>query len=231
MTHRVTIKDLPKTERPYEKCILLGAKYLSDAELLAVILRTGSKNSDAIHIAQNLLNYSTEYPGLLVIHHLTAQELMQLDGIGQVKAVQLLCLSELTKRMSRATRKEGIRLLSPDAVANYYMEDMRHLTTEQIRLIMIDSKSKIINDMIVSKGTVNSSLLNPREIYLNALRYGAVNIILIHNHPSGDPTPSSEDLVATRRMKEAGQIIGIKLMDHIIIGDNKYVSLKEKGLL
>ena len=112
----------------------------------------------------------------------------------------------------------------------YYMQDLRHLTIEKIILIMMDSKSRLIKDMTISSGTVNASILAPREIFVNALKYEAVNIIILHNHPSGDPTPSNDDIYSTKRIKEAGNLIGIKLMDHIIIGDNRYVSLKERGL-
>lgn len=231
MNQQFSLKDLPISERPHEKFISKGVHSLSDAELLAVILRTGSKSRDVITLANQILTLSKEYPGLLILNHLTMNELTSLDGIGTVKAIQVLCIAELTKRMTKATREDGVRLLSPDAVASYYMEDMRHLTTEQILLIMIDSKSKILAEKIISSGTVNASILAPREIFINALKNGAVNIILLHNHPSGDPTPSVEDITTTKRVKEAGSLIGIKLMDHIIIGDNKYVSLKERGLL
>lgn len=226
-----SIKLIPVTERPYEKCITSGVDSLSDVELLAAILRTGTKSKSVLSLSNQILSYSKEYTGLLVLNHLSVNDLMTIDGIGKVKAVQIQCIAELAKRMSKATREKGIRLLSPDTVASYYMEDMRHLTTEQIKLIMVDSKSKILADKIVSKGTVNASILAPREIFITALNNGAVNIILLHNHPSGDPTPSSEDIRTTTRIKEAGKLIGIGLMDHIIIGDNKYVSLKEKGLL
>ncbi|MDO5293856.1 MAG: DNA repair protein RadC [bacterium] len=226
-----SMKDLPTCERPYEKFLSHGAASLSDAELLAVILRTGTKSMNVIDVANEILSYSSEFPGLLVLHHISLKELTNVSGIGTVKAIQILCIAELNKRMTKAKRKDGVRLLSPETVASYYMEDMRHLTTEQILLVMIDSKSKIIKEDIISTGTVNASILAPREIFIKALSFGAVNIILLHNHPSGDPTPSTEDIKTTNRIKEAGSIIGIKLMDHIIIGDNKYISLKEIGLL
>lgn len=231
MKQRSTMKQIPISERPYEKFLSKGVQTLSDAELLAVILRTGSKSQDVVSLANTILRSIGEYPGLLVLHHLSMKELMEIDGIGTVKAIQILCIVELSRRMTKATREDGVHLLSPDAVASYYMEDMRHLATEQILLVMIDSKSKILAEKIISSGTVNASILAPREIFIHALKQGAVNIILLHNHPSGDPTPSVEDVSTTRRVKEAGLLIGIKLMDHIIIGDNKYVSLKEKGLL
>lgn len=232
MNHNhITMKELPDSERPYEKCERKGVSFLSDTELLAVIIRTGTKTEDAVTLAHRIMNFSKYNKGLNGINYLSQKELMSIKGIGRVKAIQLKCITELSKRMARQSRSEGICLTSPTSVAEYYMQDMRHLTTEQILLIMIDSKSRILNDMIISSGTVNSSILAPREIYLNALKYDAVSIILVHNHPSGDPTPSAEDINTTERMKDAGNLIGIKLMDHIIIGDNRYISLKEKGLL
>lgn len=226
-----TVKELPLTERPYEKCEKSGPGALSDAELLAVIIRTGSLNERAVDVAAGVLNYSNTHTGLIGLNHLTLKELMSVKGIGRVKAIQLLCVAELTKRMAKATNEDRLHFLNPQSIADYYMQDMRHLSMEKILLVMLDSKSKFLKDIIISSGTVSSSLLSPREIFLLALKYEAVNIILIHNHPSGDPTPSKEDINTTRRMKEAGNLIGIKLMDHIIIGDNKYISLGEQGYL
>jgi DNA repair protein RadC len=227
----LTVKELPLSERPYEKCEKYGPNSLSDAELLATILRTGSKSQRVMDVARNILNYSKVYKGLIGINYLSLHELMSIKGIGKVKAIQIQCIAELTKRMAKATNEEGLKLLTPKAVANYYMQEMRHLSREEIYLVMLDSKSKILKDMVISTGTVNASLLAPREIFINALKYGAVNIILLHNHPSGDPTPSKEDINTTKRMQEAGNIVGIRLIDHIIIGDNRFISLKEQGML
>lgn len=227
----LTVKELPLLERPYEKCEKYGAGSLSDAELLAAIIKTGSKNVRSIDLAHHILNYSKANKGLIGLNYMSMNELMSVKGIGKVKAIQILCIAELTKRMAKATNQDGLRLLSPESVANYYMQDMRHMTREQILIVFIDSKSKVLNDMIISTGTVNASIVAPREIFLNALRHSATYIIMLHNHPSGDPTPSKEDINTTKRIKEAGILIGIKLMDHLIIGDNKYVSLKEQGIL
>lgn len=226
----LTVKDLPLSERPYEKCERFGAGLLSDAELLAVILRTGTKNLRSIDLAVNILNYSEAYPGLKGLNYLTMKELTKIKGIGRVKAIELLCVAELTKRMAKEIHRERLRLVTPKSVADYYMQDMRHLTREQVLLLLMDSKNKIIKDMIISEGTVNTSIMPTREIFVQALKLEAVNIILLHNHPSGDPTPSGEDIRVTKRMREAGDFVGITLMDHIIIGDNKYISLKEQGL-
>ncbi|HKL80420.1 MAG TPA: DNA repair protein RadC [Mobilitalea sp.] len=227
----LTVKELPLSERPYEKCEKYGTISLSDAELLAVILRTGTRNLRAIDLAVNILNYSETYPGLKGLNYLTMKELKSINGIGRVKAIELVCLTELTKRMSKEIHRESLKLVTPKSVADYYMQDMRHLIREQVLLLMLDSKSKLIKDMVISSGTVNASIMPSREVFIEALKQEAVNIILIHNHPSGDPSPSAEDLRVTKRMKEAGNLVGITLMDHIIIGDNKYISLKEQGLL
>lgn len=227
----LTVKELPVSERPYEKCERYGATALSDAELLAVIIRTGTKQQRAIDLAVNILNYSTAYPGLKGLNYFTIKELMKIRGIGRVKAIELLCLTELTRRMAKETLRESIRLTTPQSVADYYMQDMRHLTREQVILLMLDSKNKLMKDMVISEGTVNTSIMPTREIFVHAVKEGAVNIILLHNHPSGDPTPSAEDIRVSKKLTEAGNLIGISLMDHIIIGDNRYISLKEQGLI
>ena len=230
-TTHLTVKELPVSERPYEKCEMYGPQYLSDAELLAVILKTGSKGLRAIDLAVNVLNYSKSNPGLKGLNYLTKKELTKIKGIGRVKAIQLLCLTELTKRMAKEVHKDNLRFTTPQSIADYYMQDMRHLPREQVMLLMLDSKNKLIKDTVISSGSVNLSIVPVREILIQALKEDAVNMILVHNHPSGDPSPSSEDIRVTKRLKEAGDLIGITLMDHIIIGDNKYISLKEQGIL
>lgn len=226
----LSLKELPISERPYEKCEHFGAGLLSDAELLAVILRTGTKEQRVTDLAANILNYSKASPGLKGLNYLTLKELTKIKGIGRVKAIELLCVVELTKRMAKEIHRDSLRLITPQSVADYYMQDMRHLTREEVLLLMLDSKNKIIKDLVVSTGTINTSIMPTREIFIHALKYEAVNIIILHNHPSGDPSPSSEDIRVTKKLTEAGNLIGISLMDHIIIGDNRYISLKEQGL-
>lgn len=226
----MTTKELPLSEQPYEKCERLGAEALSDAELLAIIIKTGTRQECSIEVAQRLLSMDEAKPGLLFLHYATMQELMEISGIGRIKAIQLLAVAELGRRLSVAAMdKTSFR--SPKELAERYMSSMRHLLQEKVILIMMDSKCHILKEALVFKGTVNSSPLEAREIFLLALKHRAVFIILIHNHPSGDPNPSRADLNTTRRIKEAGDLLGIKLMDHIIIGDNEYISLKEKGFL
>ena len=231
MNHTYTMKQLLKEDRPYEKCLCYGAKSLSNAELIASILRTGTKGLNSLELARILLDSSCGDDGLLNIHHLTLDKLKSIKGIGTVKAVQILCLSELAKRLAKATAKEGLVFTLPSTIADYYMEEMRHQKQEFMKLLMLNTKSMLIGETDISKGTVNASLISPRELFIEALEKEAVSIILIHNHPSGDPTPSSQDILLTKRVKDAGSLIGIELLDHIIIGNNCYKSFAEEKLL
>ncbi len=226
-----TIKEKRKEERPYEKCMRLGTESLTDAELLAVIIRSGTNNRNSVELAEYILNRNgNSNDGILGINHVSIQELMKIKGIGMVKAIQIKCVAELSRRIHRERYKIMPELCSPDGIANYYMEDLRHLETEHLYLIMLNTKHRLLGDFELSKGTVNSSVFSPREALIEALRMGAVYMVLMHNHPSGDPTPSREDMATTRRMCEAGNLIGIPLIDHIIIGDNRYISLKRMGV-
>lgn len=231
MGQTITIKELQPDERPYEKCIQRGVSALTDAELLAVILRTGVKGESALDLARKILDIPSGEDGLLNIHSLTFERLKTIKGIGSVKAVQILCLSELAKRLGKASAKEGLVFSLPSTIAEYYMEDMRHLKQEHMKLLMLNTKSKLIGEAEISKGTVNASLVSPRELFIEALEKNAVSIILMHNHPSGDPMPSENDLLITKRVYEAGAIIGIDLLDHIIIGNNCYFSFAEMQLM
>lgn len=225
------MKELPEEERPYEKFYQKGVSSLTDAELLAIILRTGSRSQSALALARKVLGISKENPGLLGLNYLTAEELSRIDGIGRVKAAQLLCIAELSGRMAKTGKKKGPGFQNPEQIAGYYMQSMRFLTHEVLMLLLLNNKSMLIKDVTISIGTVNASVADPREIFIQALKYGAVFIILVHNHPSGDPSPSREDIRLTRQLLKAGTLVGIGLSDHIIIGDNRYVSLREQGYI
>lgn len=224
-----TIKEMYKEERPYEKCEQFGAENLTDAELLAVILRTGTRGENSLDLARALLHPDFGNPGLHNVHQWTFERLTGIRGIGKVKAIQILCLAELSKRMAKEAAVEGLDFSSPSAIARYYMEDMRHRNREVLKLLMLNTRSRLIGEMNISVGTVNMALVSPRELFVEAVRKNAVSIILLHNHPGGDPAPSREDVRVTRRVSEAGRLIGIELLDHIIIGNNCFISLKEKG--
>ncbi|MCI8318447.1 MAG: DNA repair protein RadC [Lachnospiraceae bacterium] len=225
-----TMKSIPKEERPYEKCLAHGAGVLSDAELLAVILRTGSKGESALELSRKVLAQHGEGSGLLGIYHMSISDLTRVKGLGKVKAIQLKCVAELSKRISRQTFSDGISFKDPAAVARYYMEEMRHQEQEILMLAMLNSKGLLIADQVISKGTVRAAMSSPREIFIEAVRHHAVSIILLHNHPSGIPDPSREDILMTRRVRDAGRLLGIELLDHIIIGDCQAVSMREQGI-
>ena len=224
------MKTLPELERPYEKCERLGAGSLSDAELLAVLLRTGSRGENVLDLSRRILYYAGE-DGILGIHHFTIERLKRMKGIGRVKAVQMVCISELAKRLAKARACEMLQFTCPASIAKYYMEDMRHERQEVMKLLMLNSKSRLIGESDISKGTVNASLITPRELFIEALQKNAVSIIILHNHPSGEPSPSREDRLITERIRQAGDLIGIELLDHIVIGNNCYISFSEQGLL
>lgn len=229
---RITMKHIPKEERPYERCLRLGPEALSDAELLAIIIRTGSKESNSLELAQKILALNYPKEGILGLLHHSLPELMKVKGIGRVKAAQLVCIGELSRRIWKAAASlKQQSFHDPREIADYYMEDLRHQQQEQIVVMLLNTKNVLIRDCFLSKGTVNASVISPREILIEALRYGAVSMVLVHNHPSGDSTPSRQDLLLTERVKEAGTIIGISLLDHVIIGDNEYISFRERGLL
>ena len=227
MSKNQTMKELPLSERPYEKCLTYGPEYLTDAELLAVVLRTGSRGVTSVELASELLRQCPYADGIPGLFHLSLARLQKIPGIGKVKAVQLKCICEISRRIARETSLRKLDVNSPATVANYYMETLRHEEQEMVFCMMLDGKGRYISDACIFRGTVNASLVSPRELFIPALEQHAVNIILVHNHPSGDPLPSEEDFAITNRLIEAGDLIGIHLLDHVIIGDNNFFSMKE----
>lgn len=225
------MKQLPVSEKPYEKCIQNGAGALSDAELLAVIIKTGTRHCTSLQLAIELLQLHPCYPGLIGLQHLGMQELLKVKGVGKVKAIQLLCAVELSKRLARQTKAQSCRLKCPDDAAHYFMEEMRCLETEHLYAAFLDASGRLLHYRIIFMGTIKTSVASPREILRLALQYDAAQYLVLHNHPSGDPEPSTEDVQMTRKLKKASDLIGIPLMDHIIIGDNQYISLNERGYL
>lgn len=218
-------------ELPYEKFEKRGAESLTDAELLAIILRSGSKDASALQIAREILRLRDEGKGLAALYHVSLKELKSIRGIGDVNAIKIKCIAELSKRISMANASECLKFQSPQTVADYYMEQMRHLEKEYCYVAFLNTKSGFIHDMCLSIGTINASIVSTREIFKEALRVNAAYVLLLHNHPSGDPTPSTEDIKLTRKVLEASLFLEIPLIDHIIIGDNTYTSFKEKKLL
>lgn len=213
---------------PYERFMKFGPEALTDAELLAILIRTGTTRHTPMNIAQMVLQQGSAYErGLGSLHHLTLQELEQIPGIGHVKAVRLKCIAELSNRISRAGMHPKRCLNSPSRIAGYYMEPLCHEEVEHILMLCLNSRYCLISEHELSRGTVNRALISPREVFLEALRDRAVYVVLIHNHPSGDPMPSGSDVGITRQVVSAGAILEIPLFDHIIIGDHRYYSFRE----
>ncbi|MBM7691923.1 DNA repair protein RadC [Peribacillus deserti] len=226
MTEKILIRDYPVEERPRERFIQEGAKALSNQELLALLLRTGTRNESVLQLSNRLL---TQFEGLRLLTDASLDEMMMLKGIGEAKAIQILAAVELGRRISNLCFDERYVIRSPEDCANYCMNDMRFLTQEHFVCLYLNTKNQILHKQTIFIGSLNASIVHPREVFKEAFRRSAASIICVHNHPSGDPTPSREDIEVTKRLSECGKIIGIDLLDHIIIGEKKYVSLKEKG--
>lgn len=224
---------LPGREmKPYEKFLANGPENLTDAELLAIILRTGTRNCSALQLAQQVLQESEcGRKGLLGLYHMSVEQFSGIRGIGPVKAVKLKCITELSRRIASTKAWEEIVFQKSGTVAAYYMEKLRHRSRECVILMLLDSKGHLIREVELSSGTVRMSLISPRDVFVEALKAEAVQMILIHNHPSGDPSPSREDVRITESLRALGEQMELPLIDHIIIGDRKYSSFKEKGLL
>ncbi|MBE5950213.1 MAG: JAB domain-containing protein [Lachnospiraceae bacterium] len=230
MRKNLTMKQLPPSERPYEKCETTGAESLSDKELLSVIIRTGTKTERADEVALRLLEYCGN-DGLQSLWNMKSEDLKDIPGIGRVKSIQILCICELAKRLARGKRLVGRKVSSPEDIIAYYNIHLKYQEKESLILLILDSKNRILSEEMLSIGTINTSIADPREIFYTALKKNAVSILLLHNHPSGDPTPSTEDILVTKRIKDAGALLGIPLYDHIIIGQNSYVSLRGEKYL
>ena len=221
-----------KAALPYERFMQSGAESLTEEELLAIIIRTGTGHTTPVEIARKVIALgSGQEQGLNSLYHVSVTDLMKIEGIGEVKAVKLKCIAELSRRMASACTRQKMSFLQPQTIALHYMEKMRHEEREIVLILSLNNRMQLLDEKILSIGTVNSSMLSAREVFIHALTHGAVNIMILHNHPAGDPTPSSADLIVTDKLKKAGLLLDINLIDHIIIGDHTYISFKEKKLL
>ena len=221
----VVIRDLPTGERPREKLLGYGVDSLSNRELLAIILRVGTRHQSALGLAVQVLAH---FGSLRELREARCEELQSIEGIGLAKAAQVLAALELGRRVQALVRVPAV-VQSPQDASDLVMEELRYLDREVMRLLILDTKHQVIATPIVSVGTLNASMVHPREIFKDCIRRSAAAVIVVHNHPSGDPSPSSDDIQVTKRLRRAGEILGIDVLDHIIIGDNRFVSLKEEG--
>lgn len=219
------IKDVPIMERPYEKLEMYGAEKLSNSELLAIIIKTGSKEESVISLAQKVLNLIETKENLRFLQEISLEEFMSIKGIGKVKAIQLKAVCELAKRMGQPLNFSKIVIRTPQDVANLVMDELRYEKKEEARVIILNIKNEIQRIVKIAQGGTNFAMIEPKEVLVDAIKIGAPKIILLHNHPSGDPTPSKADYAVTDRIYECTEIMGIKLLDHIIIGDGKFDSI------
>lgn len=228
MNNNFKLTDLPVNERPRERLLRYGAETLSNSELIAIILGNGTSKENILSISTRLLKLSGGLNGLL---NSKADELVKVNGIGRAKAVQLLALGELSKRFKSYKSGQNYKILNPKDASKLVMDELKVFDKEHLYVIMLNTKNVVIKISDVSVGSLNSSIVHPREVYNEPIVKHAASIIICHNHPSGDPEPSVEDINITKRLTECGKIIGIELLDHIIIGDGTYISLKEKGII
>jgi DNA repair protein RadC len=224
------IKEWPEDERPREKLLQRGPEALSEAELLALVLRTGdaASRASALDHARLLLQ---RFGSLRRLGSATVSELCAIKGIGPAKAAELLAVFELARRFGRTSLRPGSRYSSPQEVFNHFHERLRDHRRERFIALLLDSKNRLLREVGISEGSLTASIVHPREVFAPVVRESAAAVLFVHNHPSGDPTPSSEDLEITRRLKEAGELMGVRVLDHVIIGNENFVSLADRGLL
>jgi DNA repair protein RadC len=227
-TNTLMIRDFPQDERPRERFIQNGPESLSNHELIAILLRTGTKDESVLQLSNRLL---TNFEGLRLLKAATLEEMTEIKGIGQAKAIQVLAAVEIGRRIANLNYNDRYVIRSPEDGANYVMNDMRFLSQEHFVCLYLNTKNQVLHKQTIFIGSLNASIVHPREVFREALKRSAASIICLHNHPSGDPAPSREDIEVTKRLVECGKMIGIDVLDHLIIGENKFVSLKEKGYL
>ncbi|MEK6935498.1 MAG: DNA repair protein RadC [Nanoarchaeota archaeon] len=218
------ILDFPKEGRPRERFLKLGPEALSDAELFAILLRTGTRGENVVDMSNRLI---AEY-GLDKLFECSLKELQEIKGIGPAKAMQILTIAEIQKRINQS--KHPIKKITcAEDVFNYFHERLKDKKEEHFYILMLDTKNNIIAEQLISKGILDASIIHPREVFKPAIKNSASKIILVHNHPSGDPNPSGEDLEITEKLTNAGEEIGINILDHVILGKEGYWNSKEKG--
>lgn len=220
------LREIPAEDRPRERMAAYGAASVSNSELLAILLRTGSRNEPATALAARILK---ECGGIRGLVDTSVDQLREMRGIGTAKALQIHAALELGRRLAKTTLQETPVIRSPQDVSRLVMEDLRYLQQEHFVCLFLNTKNHVIGKETLSVGSLNSAIVHPRELFRAAIKRSAASVLCVHNHPSGDPTPSREDIELTNRLTEAGQIIGIELLDHVIIGDSRFVSLKELG--
>lgn len=228
----IKMKDMPTSERPYEKLLMYGPNKLSNAELLAIIIKNGTKEDTSIDLSHKILSLKQQGKNnLRELQDISIEEFMSIKGIGKVKAIQLKAICELAKRMSSPIDTLKICIRFPSDVANLLMDELRFEKREIVKVLILNTKNILLKTIDISYGGTSSTIVEPKDVLLEPIKMGAPKMILVHNHPSGDPKPSKSDYAVTDRIYEAAELVGITLLDHIVIGDGKYESIfAKKGL-
>jgi DNA repair protein RadC len=221
LEYRTTMRGMPASERPRERLVALGSRVLTDAELVAILLGSGTRSQTALEVARSLLHRG----GLRVLAQASVEELARQHGIGAARACVLKAAAEIGKRLTTMSTERAI-ITSPGDVGDLLMEDMRYLDREHFRIVMLNTKNQVLAVESVAVGSLNAAIVHPREIFKAAISKSAAAVVLVHNHPSGDPTPSQDDIQITKRLVDAGRLLGIEVLDHVVIGDNRYLSLR-----
>lgn len=222
------IKELPVDERPREKLIKYGAESLSNAELLAIILRVGTQEYSAIGLAEHIL---AKFGGIRGMASASIEQLSSIHGLGQAKSAQIKAMVEFGKRMALASRDARVAIRNPQDAVDCVMPILRDEPKENFMALFLNTKNEVLRSKVITVGTLDSSLITPRELFREAITMNSASVIIAHNHPSGDPTPSRDDISVTKRLSQTGELIGIAVLDHLIIGDDRWVSLKDRGLM
>lgn len=221
------IMDIQASDRPRERLERLGAKMLSDAELLAILLRVGIEGENAVQLGQRLLH---KYKGIAGLHRAAFDDLRAEKGLGRAKTAQIKAAIELGRRLAANAPEERPTISSPEDAANLVKFEMAVLEQEELRVILLDTRNRVLRIEVVYRGSINSSQIRVGELFKAAIRANAASVIIVHNHPSGDPSPSPDDVAVTRAIVAAGKLLDIDVLDHLVIGDMKFISLKERGL-
>ena len=226
----VMVRDLPMEDRPREKLIDRGAAALSDTELLAILLRTGTSSVSVLHLAEEVLAKYRD-KGLVAIMNMSPQEIATVHGVGLAKAATIVAAVELGRRLSTRAAQKTEKIEGPEDAARYMMPMLRYEQKEHFLVMLLDVRNRVIATSTISVGGLTSSIAHPREVFREAIRHSAAALILVHNHPSGDPSPSREDIQLTRQMMKAGEVMGIPVLDHIILANDDFLSIKEANCL
>ena len=231
------IKEIPQSERPYEKLEMYGAQALSNAELVAIIIKNGTKEESSVMLAQKILSMQkSTQDSLRFLQDISIKEFMSIKGIGKVKAIQLLAVCELTKRISRPIKNFNVQIKSPQDVADLLINELKYEKREIVKVLMLNVKNNILKIQDIALGGTSFAVFEIKDVLKEAIKIGAPKIILVHNHPSGDPTPSHDDIELTQKLEQVSKMLEIELLDHVVIGDGKYKSIfsmlnKNKGNL